>query len=95
MNLDSFSGMLIPAIVLVALGYIDCKQYLLGLMLLIVAISFLGVGIGSGFNVNHTEIAPKYASVMFGITNGLAAIPGFVAPTMIGIITKDVSCQIT
>ena len=79
---------------LIALGYIDCTQHLLGMILLILAIGFLGVAIGSGFNVNHTDIAPKYASVTFGITNGLAAIPGFVAPTLIGIITKDVSSYI-
>ena len=44
-----------------------------------------------GFVVNHVDIAPRYAGVLFGISNSIAAMCGFFAPYVVGLITKDVS----
>ena len=41
----------------------------------------------AGFNVNHLDIAPKYAGVLMGITNTAATIPGFLAPMLTDDIT--------
>ena len=42
----------------------------------------------SGYNTpNHADIAPKYAGSLFGVTNMIGTIPGFLAPQMVGIIT--------
>ncbi len=34
----------------------------------------------AGFNINHLDIAPHFAGVLMGITNGIGTIPGFVGP---------------
>ena len=34
----------------------------------------------AGFNINHIDIAPRFAGVLMGITNTIATIPGFVGP---------------
>jgi MFS transporter, ACS family, solute carrier family 17 (sodium-dependent inorganic phosphate cotransporter), other len=55
----------------------------------------IGVGIGaftlSGFTVNHLDIAPNYASILFGISNSFGSIPGIVSPLLTGyIVTSQV-----
>lgn len=57
----------------------------------------VGVGIGafslSGFTVNHLDIAPKYASILMGISNTFGSMPGIVSPLLTGfIVTTPVSC---
>lgn len=52
----------------------------------------IGVGIGafslSGFTVNHLDIAPKFASVLMGISNTFGTIPGIVSPILTGYIVS-------
>ena len=43
----------------------------------------------AGFAVNHLDIAPRYASILFGITNTSATIPGILSPLVVGYITQD------
>ena len=45
----------------------------------------------SGVMVNHVDIAPQYAGVLFGISNTAATLPGIAAPYVIGVITSNVS----
>jgi len=42
-----------------------------------------------GFQANAADIAPKYAGIVFGISNTLASIPGFLSPQVAGIFLKD------
>ena len=56
--------------------------------LLCVAVGFFGFAF-SGFMVNPLDIAPKYAGVIIGISNAISTTPGFLGPTIVGIITKD------
>lgn len=50
----------------------------------------IAVGIGafslSGFTVNHLDIAPKYASVLMGISNTFGSMPGIVSPILTGFV---------
>lgn len=50
----------------------------------------IAVGLGafawSGFAVNHLDIAPQYASILMGISNTFATIPGIVSPLLTGYI---------
>lgn len=45
---------------------------------------FLGVAFSgfaiSGFNVNHLDIAPRYASILMGLSNGIGTIAGAIIP---------------
>lgn len=53
----------------------------------------IAVGLGafawSGFAVNHLDIAPQYASVLMGIGNTFATIPGIVSPMLTGYLVDD------
>ncbi|XP_056273115.1 vesicular glutamate transporter 3 [Pseudoliparis swirei] len=60
-----------------------------------VAISFLVLAVGfsgfaiSGFNVNHLDIAPRYASILMGISNGVGTLSGMICPLIVGALTKN------
>ncbi|KAG8222816.1 hypothetical protein J437_LFUL005022 [Ladona fulva] len=43
----------------------------------------------SGFNVNHLDIAPRYASILMGMSNGVGTIAGLLCPIVVDNITKD------
>ena len=51
----------------------------------------MAVGLGgftwSGFPVNHLDIAPRYAGVLFGISNCVATLPGILSPLLVGFLT--------
>lgn len=53
----------------------------------------IAVGLGafawSGFAVNHLDIAPQHASILMGISNTFATIPGIVSPYLTGVIVQD------
>lgn len=41
----------------------------------------------SGFNVNHLDIAPRYASILMGMSNGIGTIAGLLVPFFVDAIT--------
>ncbi|XP_012273084.1 vesicular glutamate transporter 2 [Orussus abietinus] len=55
----------------------------------------IAVGLGgfawSGFSVNHLDIAPRHASVLMGIGNTVATLPGIVSPIITGYIVQNKS----
>lgn len=56
----------------------------------------LAVGLGgfawTGFPINHLDIAPRYASILFGISNCFATLPGIISPLVVGLITPHEVC---
>lgn len=52
----------------------------------------MAVGLGAfawaGFSVNHLDLAPQFASVLMGIGNTFATIPGIVSPIIAGYIVQ-------
>jgi len=54
---------------------------------LIFAVGFSGFAI-SGFNVNHLDIAPRYASILMGISNGVGTFSGMICPAITERLTK-------
>src|SRR6218665_2195314 len=85
-----FIGLFMGAIFLVALSFLDCTQTMLAVALLTLAVSSGGF-VFSGFFINHMDIAPVYAGTLMGISNGVAAVSGFIAPTIAAIMTTSVS----
>ncbi|KAG9509659.1 Vesicular glutamate transporter 1, partial [Fragariocoptes setiger] len=55
---------------------------------LTLAVGFSGFAI-SGFNVNHLDIAPRYASILMGISNGFGTLAGMLCPVVVQEITLD------
>ncbi|XP_069192452.1 vesicular glutamate transporter 1 isoform X1 [Procambarus clarkii] len=54
---------------------------------LTLAVGFSGFAI-SGFNVNHLDIAPRYASILMGISNGFGTLSGMICPIVVEEFTK-------
>lgn len=81
-------GMIVPAIMLIILGYIDCTQPGAAVTLLVLGVSLTGFQY-SGWVVNHMDIAPAFAGILFGISNSIAAVTGFLSPVVVNVITKD------
>lgn len=61
-------------------------------VLIIVFITF-GAALGAlsicGYGVNHLDVAPQYASILMGLSNTVATIPGIVSPLIAGFIVTD------
>ena len=45
----------------------------------------------TGFFVNHMDIAPQFAGTLLGLSNGIAAATGFIAPYTVAVLTTHVS----
>ncbi|XP_033646519.1 sialin-like [Asterias rubens] len=80
-------GLVLPAVFLVITGYVGCN-YTLAVVFLTLSVGLVGVA-QSGYNVNHLDLAPRYAGALMGITNMVATIPGFVGPVLVGVLTQD------
>lgn len=50
-------------------------------------VAFSGFAI-SGFNVNHLDIAPRYASILMGMSNGIGTIAGLLCPIVVDHVTE-------
>lgn len=85
--MDAF-GKIVAGALLIALGYVECTQPVVAIALLVMAVSIAGFQY-SGFLVNHVDIAPAYAGILFGISNSIAAVTGFLSPVVVGIITEE------
>ncbi|XP_002936892.1 vesicular glutamate transporter 3 [Xenopus tropicalis] len=83
MNCGGF-GM--EATLLLVVGYSHTKA--ISISFLVLAVGFSGFAI-SGFNVNHLDIAPRYASILMGISNGVGTLSGMVCPLIVGAMTKN------
>uniref|UniRef100_A0A1I7X3F2 MFS domain-containing protein n=1 Tax=Heterorhabditis bacteriophora TaxID=37862 RepID=A0A1I7X3F2_HETBA len=59
----------------------------LAVVCLVIAATLSGMSI-AGFNVNHFDIAPRYASILMGFSNGFGALAG-----MGGIITQNLTAE--
>ncbi|XP_033883100.3 vesicular glutamate transporter 3-like [Acipenser ruthenus] len=82
MNCGGF-GM--EATFLLVVGYSHTRG--VAISFLVLAVGFSGFAI-SGFNVNHLDIAPRYASILMGISNGVGTLSGMVCPLIVGAMTK-------
>ncbi|TRY85843.1 hypothetical protein DNTS_011879 [Danionella cerebrum] len=83
MNCGGF-GM--EATLLLVVGFSHSKG--IAISFLVLAVGFSGFAI-SGFNVNHLDIAPRYASILMGISNGVGTLSGMVCPLIVGAMTKN------
>ncbi|XP_014258795.1 sialin-like [Cimex lectularius] len=54
---------------------------------LTVAVGFGGLAF-AGFSVNHLDIAPQYASILMGISNTAATLPGILSPIVTGYVVQ-------
>ena len=69
-------------------GYLG-EDTVSAVLLLTVAVGSLGLAL-AGFNINHLDIAPRFAGILMGITNTAATIPGFIGPLVAKTIAAEV-----
>ncbi|KAM4538955.1 sialin [Odontesthes bonariensis] len=86
-KLFTFTGLLLPAVFLTAVGYAGC-DHILTVTFLTLSTSLGGTS-SPGVFINQIDIAPRYAGFLLGITNTFATIPGVVAPIVTGYFTED------
>ncbi|XP_033764213.1 sialin-like [Pecten maximus] len=72
----------------VATGFSTCENRDMAVIFLSLAVMFTGLS-RAAYVVNHVDFAPKYAGVLYGITNTAATIPGMVAPIVAGALTPN------
>jgi len=82
-NCGGFGG---EALFLLVVAYSHTETQ--AVVALIIAVGSSGFAI-SGFNVNHLDIAPRYASILMGISNGVGTFAGMICPIVTEQITKD------
>lgn len=75
------------SVFLVLVGFVGCN-HILAVLCISLSVGFIGFQ-ASGSLISHLDIASNYAGTLMGITNMLAAIPGFVGPTIVGWITDE------
>lgn len=83
-------GLIGGTVFLIALSFLDCNQTILAVTLLTLAVTTTG-NTFPGFFVNHMDIAPIYAGTLMGISNGIAAMSGFMAPNIAAALTTSQS----
>ena len=52
--------------------------------------NILSGAISPGHAINSIDIGGNFSSIVFGISNTFATIPGLVGPYLVGILTKNV-----
>jgi len=50
--------------------------------------------VSTGFNVNHLDIAPRYASILMGLSNGAGTFSGMICPLLVSYVTQDKVSQL-
>nr|CAG4646208.1 EOG090X04X8 [Macrothrix elegans] len=78
-------GFGMEAIFLMVVAY--TRDTTIAITALVLAVGFSGFAI-SGFNVNHLDIAPRYASILMGISNGIGTLSGMFCPIVVESLTK-------
>ncbi|VDP16846.1 unnamed protein product [Onchocerca flexuosa] len=73
-NVAGFGG---EAIFMLVVAY--TKSDATAVLALILAVGSSGFAI-SGFNVNHLDIAPRYAAILMGFSNGIGTLAGLTCP---------------
>ncbi|XP_061521243.1 sialin [Phycodurus eques] len=86
-KLFTLTGMLFPAVFLLATAYAGCSPALTVTFLTLTSATG-GTG-SSGVFMNQIDIAPRYAGFLLGVTNTFGTIPGIVAPIVTGYFTED------
>ncbi|KAH7641862.1 vesicular glutamate transporter 2.2-like [Dermatophagoides farinae] len=79
-------GFGMEAFFLILVGSTDNTTF--AIICLTLAVGFSGFAI-SGFNVNHLDIAPRYASILMGISNGFGTLAGMLCPIVVNLMTKE------
>ncbi|XP_053390390.1 vesicular glutamate transporter 1-like isoform X3 [Mercenaria mercenaria] len=88
-KLFQVTGLLGVAAFVLIPGYLDCSLREIVIVCLCLCTFFESVGCVGGHTCVAVDISPRYASIIFGISNAIASIPGILAPLMVAELTKN------
>lgn len=77
-----------PAIALACMSALPTDDYVWSVIVLIIAVA-LNAGSLCGFQINHIDLSPNFASAMMSVTNCLATITAIVAPLICSLIVSE------
>ncbi|XP_065071667.1 sialin-like [Rhopilema esculentum] len=80
------SGMVGSSSFIILAGFPERSEIAVAFMC--IAVAFFGFSF-TGFMVNPLDIAPKYAGIIIGFSNCISTSPGFIGPSLVGILTRD------
>ena len=80
-----------PCICLYSLCLIEEDNITGHLAMFTISMAIHEIAICGGFYFSHADIAGPFAGSVFGITNTMAQIPGFVNPLLVAYLTPNVS----
>ncbi|XP_067649835.1 sialin-like [Haliotis asinina] len=83
-----FTGNFVCAACTITIGFLDKDQRTIAVVLLVVGLSFQNFT-SVAFRINHLDIAPRYASVLMGITMTCAFAAALSAPLITAAIVKE------
>ena len=86
-----FAGFVAPSVCLYLLYFLSEDDVSGYLILFTTSMSIHELAICGGFYFSHSDIAGPFAGSVFGITNTMAQIPGFVNPLLVAYLTPNVS----
>jgi len=76
-----------PAIFIMLASYAGCSKVMV-VVHFTIAMGLMGT-FYPGMKVNPLDLSPNYAGTIMAITNGIGAITGIVAPTLVGFMTPN------
>ncbi|XP_065719835.2 putative inorganic phosphate cotransporter [Drosophila suzukii] len=79
-----------PAVALVSLSYVS-DQNVVGSMCCLVAATAAISGQAIGSSLNHVDLSPNFAGLLFGISNTLMSAAGVISPIFIGLTVTNES----
>ncbi|XP_074074247.1 putative small intestine urate exporter isoform X2 [Macrotis lagotis] len=80
-------GMLGPATLVLAVSYAGCNS-IAAVILFTLSMTLISMT-SAGFSMNILDVAPRYASFLYGVTNTLSSLSGMVAPTVAGFLSSQ------
>lgn len=87
------SGQISLAILTFIVTFLSCSHRGLSVSFIIIGLSCTGAVDTSGYLINVCDIAPQFMSIILGISNTMATIPGILGPMIVSAMTPQASCS--
>jgi len=82
-------GMIAPALLFGLIGFLDCSDYIIIILLFVLANALPGTYLSSGYLLNIVDISGPYSGIVIGISNSLASVSGILASYIAHMITHQ------
>ncbi|KAL7673012.1 hypothetical protein ACOME3_007886 [Neoechinorhynchus agilis] len=86
-------GNFLPGIFIFLTGFVTAKTAWAGTLLFTLVLATTGFNTGGGMYCSANDMAPRFAGIIWGISNTFGILPGVLCPTMVGVIVKDGSAS--